>query len=283
MVYKYTNIGDIMSNNPLKNYFRKPALNIKLPSGGQGYKEGSLQLPESGELAIYPMTAMDEINVKTPENLTNGNAVVGLVRSCIPDIKDPWEILSTDLDTLLLGIRIATTGRTLTVETECPSCGTANKHDKDVYDMIAAIGHSKYDQLLSLNGLSIKFKPLNYRQIMKANESQTQIQRKIDSIDEQTSEDAKLKLSAEVIRELNNMSFLLVGEAIEYIKTPENVVFEKEFIIEFLENCDKDTFDKIKQTNLDLRAATDVKPLNLECKNCNHQYEFSLDISVNSI
>jgi hypothetical protein len=272
-----------MSNNPLKNYFRKPALTIKLPSGGQGYKEGALQLPESGELSIYPMTAMDEINVKTPENLTNGNAVVGLVRSCIPDIKDPWEILSTDLDTLLLGIRIATTGKMLKVETECPNCSAENKHDINVYDMLAAIGNSGYDQLLSLNGLSIKFKPLNYRQIMKANESQTQIQRKIDSIDEQTSEEAKLKISAEVIKELNNMSFVLVGEAVEYIKTPDNVVFEKEFIREFLENCDKDTFDKIKQTNLDLRAATDIKPVNLTCTSCNHEYEFSLDINVNSI
>ena len=49
------------TDNPLRQFFRRPALYLKLPSGGQGYSEGAIDFPDNGELAIYPMTAIDEI------------------------------------------------------------------------------------------------------------------------------------------------------------------------------------------------------------------------------
>ena len=79
-----------MDNNPLKQYFRRPSVYMKLPSNGQGYPEGSLEMPENGELPVYPMTAIDEITARTPDALFNGTAVAELITSCVPNIKDPW-------------------------------------------------------------------------------------------------------------------------------------------------------------------------------------------------
>lgn len=272
-----------MSNNPLQNYFRKPVLTVTLPSRGQGYKAGSIELPESGELPIYPMTAVDEINVKTPENLTNGKILINLVTSCVPAIKDPWEIPSIDLDTILLGIRMATSGKTFELVTDCPECSKTNDYVIELLDIIKSIGKGNYDEPLQLNGLSIKFKPLNYRQITNANDSQTQIQRKIEKLDSLESEQEKVSLSAEIVRELNHIAIVLVGESIEYIKTPDSVVFERDFIQEFMENCDKETFDKIKNHNIELRTETEIKPLQLKCTHCSHEYEFVLDVNANTI
>ena len=57
-------------NNPLKQYFRQPAIYIRLPSQGKNYPEGSLNMPPTGELAVYPMTAIDEITYRTPDALS---------------------------------------------------------------------------------------------------------------------------------------------------------------------------------------------------------------------
>jgi hypothetical protein len=36
-----------MSDNPLKQYFRRPSVYIRLPSGGKGYPPGALEIPEN--------------------------------------------------------------------------------------------------------------------------------------------------------------------------------------------------------------------------------------------
>ena len=57
--------GQIPQANPLKKYYRQPKQYIKLPSGYKFYPEGAIQVPESGEIAVYPMTAKDELLFKT--------------------------------------------------------------------------------------------------------------------------------------------------------------------------------------------------------------------------
>ena len=46
--------------NPLKKYYRQPKQFIKLPSGYKYYPDGAIEVSESGEVAVYPMTAKDE-------------------------------------------------------------------------------------------------------------------------------------------------------------------------------------------------------------------------------
>ena len=55
-------------------------------------------MPENRELPVYPMTAIDEITYRTPDALFNGQAVVNVIHSCVPNIKNAWEIPGTDLD-----------------------------------------------------------------------------------------------------------------------------------------------------------------------------------------
>jgi hypothetical protein len=97
-------------NNPLKQYFRRPAIYLKLPSGGALYPPGVIKPTENGELPVYPMTAIDEITTKTPDALFNGVAMVEIIKSCVPDVLDPWSINSIDLDAILLAIKSAAGG-----------------------------------------------------------------------------------------------------------------------------------------------------------------------------
>ena len=76
------------NQNPLKAFFRKPGIWIKLPSQGRFYSVKPSELNEMGEIPVFPMTAKDELMMKNADGLLNGNAIVELVRSCAPCIAD---------------------------------------------------------------------------------------------------------------------------------------------------------------------------------------------------
>jgi len=80
------------ATNPLSKYFRQPALYINLPSEGRWYPDGGVEIPVTGSVPIYAMTAKDEITMKTPDALLNGAATVSVIESCCPAIKDAWKM-----------------------------------------------------------------------------------------------------------------------------------------------------------------------------------------------
>ena len=59
------------NDNPLRRYFRQPAIYIRLPSAGKFYPPGTLDMPANNELPVLPMTAVDEIVSRTPDALFN--------------------------------------------------------------------------------------------------------------------------------------------------------------------------------------------------------------------
>ena len=146
-----------MNTNPLKQYFRRPEIYIKLPSGGNFYPEGSIDLPENKELPVYPMTAIDEITSKTPDALFNGTAVVDIIKSCLPNIKDPWSVPSIDLDHILIAIRVASNGNLLDIESICPSCNEEASYDINLIGLLSNITVGNYNDFFSIAYSAVKF------------------------------------------------------------------------------------------------------------------------------
>ena len=267
--------------NPLKQYFRRPALYLKLPSGGVGYAEGSLEMPENGELPIYPMTAIDDITSKTPDALFNGSAIVDIIKSCVPNIKDPWEVNSIDLDPILVAIRTASTGDKMEIETTCPECKEDTKYDVNLSRILAGFNPGNYQQLVQIgNDLTIKFRPLKYTEINKANTSQFDVQRMLINLQALPEGEEKLNKSNEVVKVINEMTMRLIADTIEYIKVPEVTVLDKNHIFEFLTNIDSKSYDLIKDTNFSLRKSTENKPLEIKCMHCSKEYQQAFTVNV---
>lgn len=270
-----------VQNNPLKQYFRRPAVYIKLPSGGKYYAPNVIDMPPNQELPIYPMTAIDEITTKTPDALFNGSAMVELIKSCVPNIKEPWAINSMDLDAVLIGIRAAANGNDLEVDSVCPSCNEEGKYGLNLTGMLNGITPGDYDTEFKINDLAIKFRPLNYKEMNEASLGQFEIQRVFASIDDETNEDVRKEKSQAALKRITNLTITLLTGAIEYIQTPSVRVTEKEFILDFLNNCDKNIYMAIRDYNAELRSSTEIKPLKIKCVNCSHQYDqpFTLNSS----
>jgi len=268
-------------NNPLKQYFRRPAVYIKLPSSGRYYAPGTINMPESGELPVYPMTAIDEITTKTPDALYNGSAMAELIKSCIPDIKDPWAINSMDLDAILIGIRAAAGGSDMEIESSCPSCEDIGKYGLNLVTMLSQMRPGDYEQLMQLNDLTIKFKPLTYRQMNEASIGQLEIQKIFISLEEETDAEIRKQRSQDALKKVTELTIKLLTEAIEYIQTPSVLVDNKDFIKDFLNNCDKNSYVAIRDYNSELKAQTEIKPLKITCVHCKHEYDqpFTLNTS----
>ncbi len=270
------------SPNPLRQFFRQPAIYIRLPSGGRMYPPGAIHMPENGEIAVYPMTAIDEITYQTPDALFNGEAVVRVIQSCVPNIRDAWAIPSVDLDTILMGIRIASYGHNLEVGSKCPECTEENSYEVDLRPVIERLRAGDYSQPLVMGDLQFYFRSLNYREMTANNQLQFEQQKTLQLLGQSDlTETDKIKRINEMMKKIVDLTITTMSESIREIRTPGAVITEQEHILEFLENCERSIFNQIRDHVIALREVSDLKPLNITCANCQHKYEqpFTLDMS----
>jgi hypothetical protein len=268
-----------LANNPLKQYFRRPSIYLKLPSGGAGYPMGALNKTETGELPVYPMTAIDEITSKTPDALFNGSAIVEIIKSCVPDIRDPWAIPSTDLDAILIAIRSAAQGNEMEIESECPSCKEVASYGINLIGVLQTMKPGDYTKELQVGDLFVKFRPLAYREMNQAAMAQFEIQKMFNSMDGFT-DDERTKKTQEIIIKITEITMAVLAQTIEYVKTPSISVNETEFILDFLQNCDKNVYTELRDYHAKLKDSTQIKPQKIKCIHCQHEYEQSIVINV---
>ena len=270
-----------LENNPLKQYFRRPSIYLKLPSGGKMYSTSVLDMPDNGELPVYPMTAIDEISSKTPDALYNGTAMADIIKSCIPAIKDPWAINSIDLDAILVAIKSSSGGNDLTLTSECPSCKEVAEYSVNLAGILSQLKSGDYEKELSFNELSIKFRPLTYKEMNEASLAQFEAQRIFVALDAEENAEVKQKKMQDALKYLTDITMNILSQTIMYIKTPVAFVEENTFILDFLQNCDKNAFVTIRDYNAALKAQNEVKPLKIKCVDCSHEYEqqFTLNTS----
>ena len=268
----------MISNNPLKQYFRRPSIYLKLPSGGEGYSPDVLSMPETGELPVYPMTAIDEITVRTPDALYNGLAMVELIKSCVPSIKDPWQIKSIDVDAILLAIKSCSQGNDLEVESTCPACNDAATYGVNLIGMLQNIKKVDYSTPLRLGEMEIKFRPLIYKEMSEAGKQQFELQKMFTSMQTMT-DDEKNKKMHEAMVTVTAITMELLSQTIEYVKIQDTVVAETGYILEFLQNCDKNIYVEIRDYHGKLKDQSKLEPQKIKCIHCQHEY--SQDIVIN--
>ena len=270
-------------SNPLSQYFRQPSIYIKLPSQGQNYPQGSLNMPQNGELPVYPMTAIDEITYRTPDALFNGQATVNVIQSCVPNIQDAWAIPSIDLDTILIAIRIASYGHDMEFVTTCPACQDTSERTLDLRSTLDSLRAPDYMAKISHGDLEIYFRPLSYKNLNDNSQLQFEQQKLLQVIPDSTiSEADKMIALTKAFKQLTEITVTSLSISITAIKTPQALVSEQKFIEDFLKNCDRDLFNQIRDHVLALREQSEMQPLKLQCTSCNHQYEQALTLDMTS-
>lgn len=269
---------DSNQNNPLAKFFRQPAIYIKLPSNGQYWPEGSLELPESGEIPVYPMTAADEITLKTPDALLNGQGVVNVIKSCCPNILDPWKAPSIDVDTLLISLRIASYGNNMEFETRCPKCNEEHNYDLPLDQILSSVQKPDYTKSMEINGLKIKLKPQMYFSVNQTNMVNFEEQRILQTINDETltDEERAARFDAHLLR-LVELNIQIVTDSTESITTPDGaVVTDHDMILEFYTNTGSKLLKEVQKHIQLINESALLKPQAVHCASCGEEFEIPI-------
>jgi hypothetical protein len=264
--------------NPLSKHFRQPAVHLKLPSGGKYWDDNIISIPVTGELPVYPMTVKDELILKTPDALMNGSSVIDLVHSCIPSVKNAWQAPITDIDAMLIAIRIASYGIEMDLTINCPACKETSDFAIDLRNVLEKIKTPNFSSPIVYDDLKFTFRPQTYYEANKEDMSKFEQERIIKAVtDSELSDEEKQRIFDDSFKKLTNIVVQNMAINIESITTPTNEkVTDKSQIAEFLLNCSRDTYDKIKHRIKSLNEASALKPLHVKCQHCSHEFESGL-------
>lgn len=253
--------------NPLSKYYRQPGVYIKLPSGGKYFSEGAFQPTANGEIPVLPMTAKDELNFKTPDALLNGQATVDVIQSCVPNIKDAWQVVNHDVDTILLAIRIATFGENMDIEAPVPVTNEMQTHSVNLPGILETLAISELkDEITTKSGFKIKVAPLTYKDLTK-NQLAAFEQQKIYATvsNSQLGEDEKSLRFIQSFRKLSELNFEVLVESLVSITTPDgNTTTDKAQIKDFFDNATAKITEEIQNALAELRLQGSIKPMKVK-------------------
>ncbi len=273
-----------VNQNPLQKFMRQPSIYIKLPSGGLYYPPGALELPENKEIPILPMSTRDEITVNTPDALMNGQGVVDMIHSCCPNIKNAWTIPLTDLDTILIGIRIASYGHEMEYTSTCPKCDNADTYSIDLrLFMDMPVNISIYAQPFEYKGMKVYVQPIDYNTLNKQNLENFEQQRLITMVnDTELAAEEKQRRFAEIFNSMTNYTVANIAGSIEKIVTPDNVIVNNEsHINEYVRNSERQFYEALKEYLDEVVKSVPDKTVSTSCAECQHKYDtpFTFDQS----
>ena len=253
----------VENTNPLERYYRQPQISIQLPSKQKYYLETVVQKTATSEHPVLPMTAMDELAFRTPDSMMNGQATVDVIKSCIPTIQDPWQLVNYDIDTVLVAIRIASYGETMDVTSGVPGTNVSATHTVNLPQMLDQLRNVQItDTCVLKDGLKITVTPLTYKQItesqLKTFEQQkifTQVSQSDMSAEEKTK---RFTNSFKILSELNMN--LLINNINSIILPSGESVNNREQIRRFIENADAKLVKEIETKLIDIRQQGSIKP-----------------------
>jgi len=270
------------TDSPLKKYRRQPKLYVSIPSNGKWYDETIVAENTYTNLAVFSMTASDEILFKTPDALINGIATSKNISSCIPAILDPWKIKTLDLDAILIAIRIASYGETMNVNTVCNKCSAENTYEVNLQSYLDYFASKKYVDKLSYNNFVLTFSPLNYKQWSDIQKQQTSYSRalnlQVSKIKDNTEKEEFIQTLIDKINYLVAQSIL---DQVVSIEVDGEVETDPVEIKEFLENQDVELYHKIKKLIESNTKEWSLPEEKIECTSCNAKsnIKVSLDTS----
>jgi hypothetical protein len=268
--------------SPLRKYRRQPKLYLTLPSNGKWYDNTIVADGTYTDLAVFSMTASDEILYKTPDALINGEATVKNINSCIPAIINPWEVKTLDLDAILVAVRMASYGENMAVNARCRKCGEENTYDVGLQKYLDYFSTRSFESKLQYNDFTLHLEPLSYRRWSELQKQQMSYQRALNlNVSKIDDEEQKEKYIQELIDKINETLATSVLEQVTKIEVDGEAETNRSEIYAFLEEQEVGLFHAIKKL---IEKNTEQWKLPLEktkCESCGNEEEtrISLDTS----
>lgn len=265
----------------LQKYKRQPKLFVDLPSQGKWYDNTIIQDGKVESLAVFGMTAMDEILLKTPDALFSGEATAQVIKSCVPSILDPWRLVGYDIDFILIAIRIATYGENLPVQVECPSCKQTTDADVNLQNLLGLFADYKIEQSFDMGELTFIIHPITYRQTTDFTIEAYKTERQLMQLDKlnlppeerDKNVNALLQSSAELNLRLAVAHLFAISDGNE---SEQN----RDAIIEWMRDNDAEFYQNLRKSISDLTERWKLPKFDTACANEECQKTFSSKVDM---
>lgn len=269
------------TSNPLTKYYRQPKIYISLPSKGLNYPPGVLN-GDYNNVPIFGMTGMDEIMMKTPDALFNGESSVKVIESCCPYITNARLMPSIDVDAVLIAIRIATYGNNMTVNAQCSKCNETNDYEFRLQGLLDYFSSQTFEGTVKISEeITVKIRPLNYEEMTAFSIENFKLQRMLYQVSQLAVEEQNKHVN-ELYAQLGMIQVNVFMSSIESVTTPDGVVTEKEHIKSWLQNTDKDVYQKIKSHLEENKKIWEIPKQPVKCVHCEHEDTLALTLDQSS-
>ena len=269
--------------NPLKQYFRQVKLWMKIPSGVSYYDSSVIQFTDKGEIGVLPMTGKDELALKNPDALLNGEALIEVLTSCVPALKLPRQLLTNDIDALITAIRYATFDDNLETVLRCPTCTHENTFKLDLEYALDHMSFLDENYVVNLDtGISIYIRPYAFPELLKGLHAQfesSKLERAIKS--ETLSDEDRAAIFSKSFKEMSALTFeLMQNSIVKVVDESSNLsVTNRVHIKEFLFNIDKQSIDKVSNMISEINHIGIKRTFTAICEQCNHEWDSEIDFN----
>ena len=269
----------------LQAYQRQPKLFIDLPSKGIHYNDTIIQDAQYIQIPVFGMNAMDEIMFKTPDALFTGQATAEVIKSCIPTILDPWNLVGFDIDYVLIAIRIATYGDEMSINSNCTHCSNSTESALSLTKLIQ--GYETYQTSYSFNidDLVFNLKPITYKQMTDFSiENYSYDRHMIEIAKSELKQEEKDSQTKDVFLKSNELNLRVAISYIESVSNDSDTENSIEAITEFVTNNDAVFYNKLKTSIYDLSSRWKVPNLDVTCVSdeCGKNYTTKIDLDYSN-
>ena len=272
------------NDNPLKQYFRQPALYMKFPTGGRWYSPTEVSVSADGEMPVYGLTAIDEVMLNTPDAMLNGKALENVIKNCSPNVKDVKKLLIPDLEALFLAIKIATNNGKYDIDRNCPECKHENNFEINCQFLLDSMSYiEESDTIVKFDDdLIVYVKPYSFEMRQMFMQREFEEERTLKAIDESNQElddFEKARILGESVERLSRITFDLVSKSISQIQmVKENVsVKDPAHISEWLVSIGRVQADAVMTAVNSLNSTGVNKTVPAQCSNCAHEWSETLN------
>jgi hypothetical protein len=209
------------------------------------------------------MTAKDELMLKVPDALMNGQAVVDVIQNCMPNVKNAWAIPAIDLDVILIAIRIATYGEKMTTPLTFGD-DIEMEYSVDLRSVMDTLMNQiTWESIVPINAdLTLYVKPVTYKQLTESAIQTFETQKLMQvANDDSISEENKVKVFKESFSKLTAVTIGMISASIYKVDSSQGSTDNLKFIKEFIDNADKDIFNKVQEHLEQLKTVNSIKPI----------------------
>lgn len=269
-----------MSNNPLQGYTRPFTHYVSLPSRCKYYEEDEVITSYTGEVKVRAMSSRDELILQNPDALFSGDAIVQVIKSCAPAIKEPSKMLTNDLEALFMAIKAASGDGNIEIKDhKCPKCDFLNGYTLPITNMLESIEFLEEEYSVSINqDIEVFVKPYDFESFTKLSLLSFKQQKIIESIDlEEDDHEAAILQKKEIFESIVALTEdLLINSVVKVRIIPEGKdVVDREHIREFVLGLDSRDADTVNTLIQDINKIGIKQMFVAECtsETCDHTWE----------